>query len=336
MVAATIHLHPSGRQFSANPNESLLEAGLRSGIAIPYRCSNGSCGECKGRIVSGAWRELRHHDYPLSQTERDSGAALLCCIEAESDLQIELNEVSVAVEIPRQSIKARVAKLEHLQSELLILHLRTPRSQALQFLPGQFATLTLPGLLPRYRSIASCPCRGGRPEFHIRDIPGDPFSTYCFNELKVNDEVLLEGPEGALQFDPESTRPLLFFAYDTGFAPIKSLAESAINRELSQPIHLYWLALDPAHHYFENLCRSWADAFDNFSYGALHSSGQSPDGRPWDELTAIERVVVDYPDLSAHDVYIAGPQAVVSTARNTFARHGHPPERFFAESLKYF
>jgi len=338
-MTATVRLAPSGRAFPVEAHETVLDAGLRSGLALRYRCINGSCGECRGRVLAGTAREARFHDFVLSEAEKQAGYVLLCCTEADSDLEIEVAEIGGVEEIPYQEIEARVAKLERLREDLLVLHIRTPRSQALQFLPGQCVTLTLPGLLPRYRSVASCPCNGTRLEFHIRRMPGDAFSQYVFSGLKGAQRIRVAGPEGRLGFDKDSTRPVIFFAYDLGFAPIKSLIEYAISLEGEQALHLYWMALAGGQHYMDNLCRSWADALDNFDYVPLTSVTGTTDGAldgEWSELSAVERVVREHPDLCGYDVYIAGPQALVSAAFRLFVENGLPEERFFSDTLKYF
>jgi toluene monooxygenase electron transfer component len=39
--------------FAAEPGERILDAGLRSGIALPYECGSGTCGTCRARLVDG-------------------------------------------------------------------------------------------------------------------------------------------------------------------------------------------------------------------------------------------------------------------------------------------
>ncbi len=336
-MAAKVKLLPSGREFTVASRETVLAAGLHSGLSLRYGCANGSCGECKARIVSGQARDARYHDFVLGAVDKAAGRALLCCTEAESDLVVEVHEIGGVEEVDYQEVQARVSKVQRLREDLLILRLRTPRSQALHFLSGQYVSLTLPGLLPRYRAIASCPCDGTQLEFHIRRIPGDAFGEYAFTRLRNSQPIRVCGPEGRLSFDRRSTRPVVFFAYDIGFAPIKSLVEYAISLEGEQAMALYWMALITGEHYLDNLCRSWADALDNFTYVPLTSiTGPSPSEGQWSELSALQRVIADHADLSGYDVYFAGPQGLVFTARRLFMDQGLPAERFFGETLEYF
>lgn len=126
--------------------------------------------------------------------------------------------------------------MERVQDDTLILHLRTPRAQTLRFLAGQHLSLAIAGLPPRSKSIASCPCNAMHLQFHIRRVPGDPFSEYVFTQLKISQTVTVEGPWGNFSLDESSKRPIIFVAYETGFASIKSIIEHAIALELEQPL----------------------------------------------------------------------------------------------------
>jgi len=46
-MSFNITVQPSGRAFTATSDETLLAAGLRQGIGLPYGCKDGACGSCK-------------------------------------------------------------------------------------------------------------------------------------------------------------------------------------------------------------------------------------------------------------------------------------------------
>ena len=48
-MAYQVTVMPSGRQFEAAADETILSAALRQGIGLPYGCKNGACGSCKSR-----------------------------------------------------------------------------------------------------------------------------------------------------------------------------------------------------------------------------------------------------------------------------------------------
>ena len=58
VMSAQATVIPSGHEFFVEGAESILEAGLRGGLALNYGCSNGNCGLCKVRVVSGETRKM--------------------------------------------------------------------------------------------------------------------------------------------------------------------------------------------------------------------------------------------------------------------------------------
>jgi CDP-4-dehydro-6-deoxyglucose reductase len=265
-VEYNVTIQPSGHCFTAHEHEPILEAGLRAGHNLKYQCDNGSCGECKARLLSGELKPLCNSDYSFTGVEKDQGYFLPCCCGAAEDLEIEAGEFNRAEDIPNQQITARVRKIEILKQNIIQLQLRTPRTNTLRFLAGQSVTLRLPNGSTRFLQIASCPCNGMVLEFHVRCRDQDEFSDYLYHQMVLNEEVLVEGPTGEFILDDETDRPLLFIAYDTGFSGIKSLIEHAFALELKQDIYLYRVGCMPGDAYMNNICRAWDDAMDNFFY----------------------------------------------------------------------
>jgi len=334
-MTAKIQLLPSGHTFMAQPQETLLEAALRAGLAPNYSCSNGSCGECRARIVSGRLAETRFHDYVFSEPDKAQGCFLMCSATAAEDMVIEATEAGNAADIPHQQVTTRVNKLERLGEDFLVLHLRTPRNQTLRFLAGQHVGMEIPGLPPRNKSIASCPCNAMQLQFHIRRTPGDAFADYIFTQLRPNMPVTLTGPYGTFTLDETAARPLILFAYETGFAPIKSVIEHAISLEYPPPIHLYWVVRRRGDHYLENYCRSWVDALDNFTFTPLIGADDA-DAAPRNFQLGAQRIVADHPDLSGFDVYVNGPESAMPTATELLLKHSLDETRLRIDYLQRF
>lgn len=336
-----VQLQPSGRVFWAAINETLLDAALRSGVALKYSCNTGTCGECAGKIASGEVRKTRHHDFKFSAAQKATGYVLLCSCAAASDVVIEVSEGGGVEDIPLQQIPTRVERLERVQEDTMILHLRTPRSQTLRFLAGQHISLSIEGVPVRYKSLGSCPCNAMNLQIHIRHVPGDVFSEYVFNRLKPSQAVMIEGPWGDFSLDETSQRPIIFIAYETGFAPIKSIIEHTFALEAEQALHLYWMAHQHGGHYLHNLCRSWLDALDNFKYTPLSAESRT-DGAlsdsQWDMRnmeTLGKAVVTDYPDISGADVYLAAPESGVNRIVPILQQHGLPPAQLHLDLMKH-
>lgn len=67
----------SEKEVTVRPGETLLEAGLRASVALPFSCTMGGCGHCKIKVLDGDVAT----DTPncLTELERQAGYALACC-----------------------------------------------------------------------------------------------------------------------------------------------------------------------------------------------------------------------------------------------------------------
>lgn len=316
VMSAHVVLRPSRHEFFVDGADTILEAALRAGLAVNYGCSNGNCGLCKARVVSGQVHKVRHQDYVLSEAEKQQGYTLLCSHTAVGDLVIEALETTAPADIPEQQIVARVKSVQALGDGLSLLHLQTPRTNRLRFLAGQSLTLTTGGnsvQLP----IASCPCDDRNLQFHLVHSAESDAVQNAFAALKGGDAVTLFGPWGDFVLRADSTRSIVFIACGAGFAPIKSLLEHAMALESAERLCLYWLASQPGGHYLANLCRSWAGALDNFGYTPIAAEEA-------DVAELVRRIGAEHADLSAFDIYLAGPEAFVDAASAELLQRGFP------------
>lgn len=313
VMVAHVHLLPSRHEFFVEGSDTLLESALRAGLALNYGCSNGNCGLCKARLVSGQVKKIRSHDYVLTEAEKVNGMLLMCSNTAVTDVVIEADEAGSAGEIPLQQIATRVRTIEPLSDDMLLLHLQTPRTRRLRFLAGQFVKLQIGDGAPVDYPVASCPCDDRNLQFHVARSHDNPFSSQVFAGLKNGDTVNLIGPFGEFLLREESPHNLVFIAQDDGFAPIKSLIEHAMALDVAETLHLYWLAAPGSGHYLSNLCRAWADALDNFHYTPLEAAA-SPGDEAQSLRAGLEQVVRDHPVLRDCDVYVSGSAALCAAA----------------------
>ncbi len=269
VMSAQATVIPSGHEFFIEGAESILEAGLRGGLALNYGCSNGNCGLCKIRVVSGETRRIRHHDYALTEAEKGVGYILGCSNTAVTDVVLEADEATSTADIPRQQIPLRLKKIERPDDRILILNARTPRTSRLRFLAGQRARLSIDSIGDGIYPIASCPCDDMNLQFHLA-LGDDMVAGFLAESARTNDPIALDGPVGGFVLDEDSPRSLVFVAEDIGFASIKGLIEHAMALDVAATIHLLWFA-GGGKPYLNNLCRAWNDALDNFTYAPLET-----------------------------------------------------------------
>jgi len=126
----------------------------------------------------------------------------------------------------------------------------------------------------------------------------------------------------------------VFVASGTGFAPIKSIIEYALNKQVARPMTLYWGARRPKDLYLNELPLKWAAEHANFTYVPVISEALPED--QWTGRTGfVHRAVMeDLPDLSGCQVYACGVPIMVDSARRDFlAQCKLPEEEFFADSF---
>ena len=320
VMSAHVTLQPSGRDFFVEGNDTILEAALKSGLAPNYGCSSGNCGLCKARVISGQVMKTRHFDYVLSEAEKQQGYTLMCCHTAVSDLVVEALEANSASDIPKQQLTARVKAVTPLNTDMLMVHLQTPRTQRLRFLAGQSVTLGHVEAGSGEFPIASCPCNDRDLQFHIERDQGSAFGHKAWSGLKAGENITVYGPWGDYIFKEDSQNGAIFIAFDRGFAPIKSLLEHSMARESNEDMVLVWGASATDGHYMNNLCRAWADALENFYY--LPVSMAESTSAEAGVIQVVEKLINDFPKAKQFDIYLAGPEAYIAPAMSQLQAAG--------------
>ncbi len=330
-----VRLLPSRHDFISDKSETLLESALRSGLAVDYGCNNGKCGKCKSKVLSGKVEQVSHQDYVFTESEKAQGYILTCSNRAITDVTLETEEAVSADDIPLQSISAKVKKIQSINEHAIIMSVRPPRSQRLRFLAGQYIELSLPEKITAKEapitatySIASCPCEPSNLEFHIPLHNNSLFGQTLLEKVKTSDSINLLGPYGSFVLDEDSPNSLIFVAWDTGFAPIKSLIEHAMSLENADTIHLYWMSRKVEDHYMENLCRAWNDALDNFTYTPIVLE-------PKTDVVAeslIKHLHSEHKHLQNFDLYIAAPGHLNHLLKPLLLANGVKSENMHFES----
>lgn len=330
-----ITVQPSGHQFEADADETLLAAALRQGVILPYGCRDGACGACKGKVLSGEVDHGNAQPHVLSDADKAAGLALYCVARAKSDLVIECRQAGKAGDIPVKTLPARVEKLEKLAPDVIEMRLKLPASERLQFLAGQYIDILLKDGKRRSFSLANAPHDDACLQLHIRHVPGGLFTGQVFSTMKVRDILRFNGPHGTFHLREDAERPMILLAGGTGFAPIKAIVEHALHEGCRRDMHIYWGARTRADLYLAALPEQWAAAHANVKYMPVLSDPAAEDA--WTGRTGFvhRAVLADFPDLSGFEVYACGSPAMIDAARRDFAGQGLPEEAFFADSFTF-
>ncbi len=331
-MAHQVTLRPSGHTFPVADGLTILEAALDAGINLPYGCKNGACGACKGKVLTGQVDHGAAQDSALSEAERAAGQALFCCAKPHADLELEAREASAASDIPVKIMPCRVQSLDLAAPDVMVVKLKLPANERMQFLAGQYIEFLLADGKRRAFSLANAPHADDLLELHIRYVPGGNFTEHVFKTMKLKDILRIEGPLGTFYLREDSDKPILLVAGGTGFAPIKGLVEHALHTGVKRPMRLYWGAKNRAGLYLNAMAERWA-AENGIAYTPVLSE---PDAG-WGGRTGLvhEAVLADHADLSAYQTYVCGAPVMCEAALKDFTAKGLPKDAFFADVFSY-
>jgi CDP-4-dehydro-6-deoxyglucose reductase len=333
-MAFTTTIQPSGHSFPVEADETILEAGLRHGYTLPYSCRDGVCGACKGKVLQGEVDHGKYQASTLSEAEISVGMALFCCAKPKSDLVIECREVKTLNDIPVRTLPTRVHKMEKLAEDVMVLYLKLPANERLQFLSGQYIDILQKEGKARSFSLANAPHDDEFLELHIRNITGGSFTHHVFNEMKERDILRIKGPLGTFFLREDSDKPIIFVASGTGFAPIKGIIEHALQIGFQRPMHFYWGARTLADLYMLDKAREWEKRGVKFT--PVLSDALPTDN--WKGRTGFvhQAVLEDYADLSGYQVYACGAPVVVEAAHRDYTTMRKlPNEEFFSDAFTF-
>ena len=333
-----ITIKPSDHIFTTESGETVLQAALRGGFPLPYGCRNGACGSCKGKIIQGTVDFGRHNEDTLTDTEKKDGMALFCCAIPQSDLVIECREINAIKDIQVRNLPCRVEKMEKVASDVMILYLRLPANERLQFLAGQYINILMKDGKYRSFSLANAPYNDEFLQLHIRNYTGGVFAEHVFTQMKAKDMLRFEGPLGTFFLREDSDKPVIFIASGTGFAPVKSIIEHAFhtmdNRYSERQMVLYWGTRTKTDLYLAELAGRWQEQHSNFTFIPVLSEPLPEDH--WQGRTGLvhEAVMQDFDNLSGYQIYACGAPVMVRAARQDFITlRNLIPGEFFSDAF---
>ncbi len=332
-----VSVQPSGRAFSVDKDETILAAGVRQGVGLPYGCKDGACGSCKCLKVSGDIQMSAYQSKALTDEELAKGMVLTCRATALSDVVLESRQVTSADAFPIRKMPVRIASMEKMSPDVMRITLQLPSTENMQYLAGQYVEFLLRDGSRRAYSIANAPhtIAAGAPmvELHIRHMPGGKFTDHVFGAMKDKEIQRIEAPFGSFYLREDSDKPMVLLASGTGFAPIKALLQHMQHKNIQRPAKFYWGGRRPSDIYMNDWVTAQLALMPNLQFITVVSDALPEDN--WSGRTGFVHAAVlqDIPDLSGHQVYACGAPVVIESAQRDYAAHGLPAEEFFADSF---
>ncbi len=312
-------------------DHTLLEAALEQGAPYPHGCRSGNCGACKSRLYAGRVEMEPHSDFALTAEEKESGFVLACRSHPQENLEVAwFNDDEEAVAHPLRRFEATVAERTRMTHDILRLRLALPEGVSFAYTAGQYASLRFAGLPARDYSMASKP-GSSMLEFHIRAMQDGAVSNFVQDEVREGDKVAVEGPYGAAYLREAHRGPILAIAGGSGLAPIKAILEAALDKDMPQPMFLYFGLRAERDVYLEDELARLAAAHEQLSVRVVLSEPGDDTARRTGFVH--EAVGADFDDLDGYKAYLAGPPAMVEAATDMLAARTMRPEDVHADAF---
>lgn len=320
-------------RFDCGGGETVLDAALRAGFELPYSCRKGICGSCRGRVAQGVV-DAAGASEGLSEAERAQGFALYCRAKPRSDLVLEAAGIRRADPSARRRVRAKIYRIGQPAPDVTVLQLRFPAGVKAKFKAGQYLQVVFDGGERRSFSMANPPSASDGAVLHIRNVPGGRFSAGVLPTLAQGDSLEVELPYGDFYLREDSDKPIVFVASGTGFAPIHSIVEHALSRNVQRPMFFYWGARRPADLYALEAASKWTARNPVFRFVPVLSAPDAADG--WSGRTGFvhQAVMEDHPSLEHMQVYACGAPAMTKAARDDFTSlRALPANEFFCDAF---
>src|SRR5471032_2251481 len=300
--------------FPVQPNEILLDAALRNGINIPLDCREGVCGTCQGRCDSGDYSQDYVDEEALSAQDLQQRKMLSCQTRVKSDAAFYFDFASSLCNAPGpEQLSGTVTDVRQVSASTAILYLDLGTTGQLDFLPGQYARLLIPGTeSKRSYSFANRPSSGNHLQFLIRLLPDGVMSNYIRERCQVGDKIGLEAPLGAFYLR-HVAKPLILVAGGTGLSALLGMLDELAANGCEQPVHLYYGVRGA-----EDLCEAarieaYASKIPSFRYTQVLSD-------PSPEWPGKRGYLTEHFDLAelrdqSADMYVCGPPPMVESIK---------------------
>tara|TARA_E500000331_G_scaffold220815_1_gene211542 strand:+ start:1350 stop:2393 length:1044 start_codon:yes stop_codon:yes gene_type:complete len=224
-------LNKQGRvTVECDEGETLLQAGLRQGVPLPYGCGAGVCSTCVARArpgtVEACWPEA-----PGAQNlKRDKGECLLCQSRIVEDCEILVpGKIDLSNSFTDTPTHHRASMHDVAMVAPDVATFQLSLEEGIDYLAGQYFLVQMEGM-QGYRpySMTDFQRQAKLLNFVIKRVPDGKFSEKLFSAGVPERMVDVFGPMGLATFDPSEARDLVCLVGGSGIAGIMSVLDQAV------------------------------------------------------------------------------------------------------------
>ena len=210
--------------FTCEDDDTILRAALRAGLAFPYECNVGSCGNCRFELVEGEVEHERKDSPAYTERDKQRKRWLGCQANPHSDctIKVTLRDHYKPQILPVKTTGELTEILDHTHD---IREFRFKLATPVTFLPGQYALLSVPGVEgARAYSMGNITSDGKEWHFQIKKVPNGAATGALFDRIKIGETIGLDGPYGMAYLREDAPRDILCLAGGSGLSPMVSIS----------------------------------------------------------------------------------------------------------------
>jgi Na+-transporting NADH:ubiquinone oxidoreductase subunit F len=209
----------------------------------------------------------------------------------------------------------------------------------MDYIPGQYIQFLTPVYeksdeeVYRAYSISSDPAEKNVIELIIRLVPGGICTTYCFEYLKVGDEMKINGPYGDFRLS-DSDAPIVFIAGGSGMAPIKCMLHHMKNTDNKRKAIYYFGANESRELLLVDLMREFEKQLANFRFVPVVSEPEENGADGCEKGLVTDAVERGLKNATECEAYLCGSPGMIDAAIKVLRELGVSEEKIFYDKFE--
>ena len=223
-----VSLNSGEYSFEVEPDQNILDAALKAGVAFPHDCRVGSCGSCACKLTDGKIKPTADFSYVLDGKQLDDGMILACQSRAQTPVSIDVSIDGEAKVSATKKYMGKVKKVTSLTHDIMELTLEVDGLEHTGA-AGQYSEVLVKQVgSTRSYSFAKAPQNENSNEltFYIRNVPIGRFSRWLFGKDPTGQKIEVNTPYGSFYYrDGKGT--MVCIAGGSGMSAVKAVLEQA-------------------------------------------------------------------------------------------------------------
>jgi len=323
-------------EYTVDGGDSLLSSLIENQIFIPSACGGkGSCGYCKVKVLEGGGPVLPTELGYITKDDIKNNIRLSCQCKVKKDIKIEIPEELFNV----KEYKGNTEYIKDVTPTIRHLRLKLSPGEEINFKPGQYIQLKAPIYkgndeeVYRAYSIASSPQEKESIELIIGYVPEGICTTYVHKFLKINDNVLFNGPYGDFYYH-DNDREMVMVGIGTGMAPILSILRFMKENKINRRATFYFGARHVEDLFLLDEINEIASHLSQFKFTPVLSRPKEEDnwqGEVGRVTDALEKYLKDGDNKEA---YLCGSPRMIDSVVSLLKKKGIPEDLIYYDKFE--